>query len=81
MAVLAAASAFFSCSEAALFSLQSDDRRVLKAGAAAQRIAVDLLSQPDRLLTAILFWNLIVNIAYCSLASVIGIELQREGRR
>ena len=81
MAVLAAASAFFSCSEAALFSLQSDDRRVLKAGAAAQRIAVDLLAQPDRLLTAILFWNLIVNIAYFSLASVIGIELESEGRR
>ncbi len=81
MAVLAAASAFFSCSEAALFSLQSDDRRVLKAGAAAQRIAVDLLSQPDRLLTAILFWNLIVNISYFALASVIGIELEREVHR
>lgn len=81
MAVLAAASAFFSCSEAALFSLQSDDRRALKTGAAAQRIAVDLLAHPDRLLTAILFWNLIVNIVYFALASVIGIELEREGRR
>jgi len=81
MAVLAAASAFFSCSEAALFSLQSDDRRALKAGATAQRIAVDLLAQPDRLLTAILFWNLIVNMIYFALASAIGIELENEGRR
>jgi putative hemolysin len=81
MVVLAAASAFFSCSEAALFSLQSDDRRALKAGAAGQRIAANLLAQPDRLLTAILFWNLIVNIVYFALASVIGIELENEGRR
>lgn len=81
MIVLAAASAFFSCSEAALFTLQSDDRRALKSGSAAQRIAVDLLAQPDRLLTAILFWNLIVNIVFFALSSVIGIELERDGRR
>ena len=81
MALLALASGFFSCSEAALFSLQADDRRSLKSGDTAQRIAVDLLSQPDRLLTAILFWNLIVNIIYFALASVIGLELQKEGRR
>ena len=79
MAILAAASGFFSCSEAALFSLKPDDRRALKSGSAAQRIAVQLLAQPDQLLTAILFWNLIVNIVFFALASVIGIQLERDG--
>ena len=81
MVVLTAVSAFCSCSEAALFSLQSDDRRALRTGGKAQRIAIQLLSRPDRLLTAILFWNLLVNIAYFALTSVIGIQLEREGRR
>lgn len=79
MTVLSVVSAFFSCSEAALFSLQPDDRRALRTGDAAQRIAVNLLSRPDRLLTAILFWNLLVNVVYFALASVIGIQLEREG--
>lgn len=79
MALLAVASGFFSCSEAALFSLKPDDRRVLKSGSATQRIAVELLEKPDQLLTAILFWNLIVNIVFFALASVIGIKLEREG--
>ncbi len=80
MAFLAIASGFFSCSEAALFSLKPDDRRILKSGTVAQRIAVELLENPDKLLTAILFWNLIVNIVFFALASVIGIQLEREGR-
>lgn len=80
MFLLAAASAFFSCSEAALFSLQTDDRRALRAGGHTGNMAMSLLSRPDRLLTAILFWNLIINIVYFALASVIGIQLQRQGR-
>lgn len=81
MAVLGFASAFFSCSEAALFSLQADDRRRLREGDAAQRAAAELLQRPERLLTAILFWNLLVNITYFALASVIGLQLERAGRR
>jgi CBS domain containing-hemolysin-like protein len=81
MVALALASAFFSCSEAALFSLQTDDRRKLRSGDAAQRAAEDLLRRPERLLSAILFWNLLVNVAFFALASVIGIQLEREGRR
>lgn len=79
MAVLAVASGFFSCSEAAMFSLQPDDRRALRTGGAAQRTAIHLLLRPDLLLTGILFWNLLVNVAYFALASVIGIQLQHEG--
>lgn len=81
MMALAAGSAFFSCSEAALFSLQSDDRRTLKNGPLSGQVALRLLELPDRLLTAILFWNLIINIVYFALASVISIRLEREGLR
>ena len=79
MVALAAASGFFSCSEAALFSLRPDDRRMLKTGSPAQRKAVELLEDPDALLTAILFWNLIVNIVFFALASVVGIQLEKAG--
>ena len=80
MLLLAMGSAFFSCSEAALFSLQPDDRRSLRSGGTAGKTAIDLLSRPERLLTAILFYNLIFNIVYFALASVVGIQLQQQGR-
>ncbi len=78
MMLLAAGSAFFSCSEAALFSLQADDRRALRSGGMSGQIAIRLLESPDRLLTAILFWNLIINIVYFALASVVSIKLERD---
>ncbi|MCA9234178.1 MAG: DUF21 domain-containing protein [Planctomycetales bacterium] len=80
MAVLAVASAFFSCAEAALFSLQPDDRRALAKGNAAQRTAIDLLAKPERLLTSVLFWNLMINVVYFALASVVGIQLEQAKR-
>jgi CBS domain containing-hemolysin-like protein len=80
MAALACCSAFFSCSEAALFTLQTEDRCVLKHGHSAQRTALKLLARPDRLLTAILFWNLIINIVYFALASVVAIRLKTLSR-
>ena len=81
MVALAGFSAFFSCSEAVLFCLQSDDRRSLKRGGAAQRKVFELLAQPERSLTAILFWNLIVNIVYFALSSLMCIQLERSGHR
>jgi CBS domain containing-hemolysin-like protein len=80
MVLLAVASAFFSCSEAALFSLQPEDRRKLKDGTVPQRMAVKLLDEPEQLLMAILFWNLIVNICFFTISSIISIRLQRDGR-
>lgn len=80
MAALTVASAFFSCAEAALFSLQPDERRELAKGNAAQRMAVELLSKPERLLSAVLFWNLLINVVYFAMASVVGIQLDRSGR-
>ena len=80
MLVLAAASAFFSCSEAALFSIRPDQKGGLRRGGRSQRAAVALLDQPGRLLTAILFWNLIVNIVYFALSSLVSLRLESEGR-
>ena len=80
MTLLIAGSAFFSCSEAALFSLKADDRRALKQGSTSQQLALGLLQRPDRLLMAILFWNLIINIVYFALASVMSIQLQQQHR-
>jgi putative hemolysin len=80
MLVLIAASAFCSCSEAAMFSLQGDDRRALRKGNAAQRTAIELLNRPDRLLTAILFWNLVFNFGFFVVGSVVEYRLHAESR-
>lgn len=80
MAALTAASAFCSCAEAALFSLQADDRRALRSGNAAQRAAIDLLRRPDRLLTAVLFWNLVFNFGYFVVGSQVELNLQSQDR-
>ena len=78
MAILIGCSGFFSASEAALFCLRWSDRRVLAAGNQAQQIAERLLHDPDRLLSAVLFWNLVVNILYFTIASMVGLRLDRD---
>ena len=79
MAVLMAASAFFSCSEAALFYLGREARERMARGGAGQRAATALLDRPERLLTSILFWNLVINMSYFSLQSVVTVGLQERG--
>ena len=79
MAGLIVASAFFSSSEAALFSLPRTKRRQLAHGNSAQRIAAALLADPDRLLTAVLFGNLVVNLAYFTISSIISMQFRRDG--
>ncbi len=79
MGLLAFASAFFSASEAALFYLTRHDRRRLASGNRAQRIAAGLLADPDRLLGAVLFWNLLANLTYFTIVSITGLALQRQG--
>ena len=81
MALLVVVSGFFSCSEAALFSLQPEDRRKLKDGTLAQRMAVKLLDQPEQLLMAILFWNLVINIVFFTLSSMVSVKLQQDNRQ
>lgn len=77
MAMLVGCSAFFSASEAALFYLRPADRRSLQRGTSADRIADRLLTNPDRLLSAILFWNLIVNLSYFTLSSICAIRVEK----
>ncbi len=80
MLLLLCGSAFFSASEAALFYLNRRDRRTFVDGNAAQQTAARLLEHPDRLLTAVLFWNLMINVAYFALSSIVSIHLQSQGR-
>jgi putative hemolysin len=79
MAVLIVCSAFFSASEAAMFSLRASDRRKLAHGNTAQRAAGRLLRDPDRLLSAVLFWNLVVNIAYFAISSMTSLRIESHG--
>ena len=81
MAVLVGLSAFFSCGEAALFYLRNRDRRALREGNPAQRVAAALLEDPDRLLTAVLFWNLAINILYFTISSIVALQLQQDRRQ
>jgi CBS domain containing-hemolysin-like protein len=79
MGALVAASAFFSASEAALFYLSRPERLRLARGNRGQRLAVALLADSDRLLTAVLFWNLLVNLTFFSLSSIASLRLQHGG--
>lgn len=78
MAVLMACSGFFSASEAALFYLKSRDRRDMKNGSRGEQAAAVLLADPERLLSAVLFWNLVINIAYFAIASICAIRLEED---
>jgi CBS domain containing-hemolysin-like protein len=77
MVALIACSGFFSASEAALFSLRLRDRERLAAGGTSQQLAARLLNDPDRLLSAVLFWNLVVNMIYFAIVSVVGLRLEK----
>jgi putative hemolysin len=76
MVLLLFASAMFSASEAAYFSLRWRDRRALRAGNTAQQLADGLLNRPDLLLSVVLFWNLVVNVTYFTIASIVGLYLR-----
>lgn len=77
MAALIACSGFFSASEAALFYLPSIDRREMETGSRLERAAANLLKNPDRLLSAVLFWNLVINIAYFAISSICAIRIEQ----
>jgi CBS domain containing-hemolysin-like protein len=78
MVFLIAASAFFSGSEAAFFSLSNRDRTKLNPHRAIDQAILRLLDDADRLLTSILFWNLSINIAFFSLASLLSAHFADE---
>jgi Mg2+/Co2+ transporter CorB len=76
MGTLILLSAFFSGSEAALFSLNGRSRKSLGRAGLGGRIASQLLQNPERLLSAILFWNLLINMTYFAIAAIVGGKLE-----
>ncbi|KAA5544671.1 DUF21 domain-containing protein [Roseiconus nitratireducens] len=76
MAVLILLSAFFSGSEAAFFSLSPRQRRQLPRSGVGGRIAERLLGDSEQLLSAILFWNLLINMTYFAIASIVAGRLE-----
>lgn len=75
MAVLILLSALFSGSEAALFSLTPQHRRKLPRSGVGGRAADRLLGDSEKLLSAILFWNLLINMIYFAIASIVASRL------
>ena len=79
MLALTLVSGFFSGSETALFFLSPEDHRDLARGNAGRRAAARLLDRPDRLLAAVLFWNLLTNLTYFVVSVVVAEELLEQG--
>jgi putative hemolysin len=80
IAVLMTLSGFFSASEAALFYLRDRELRQLARGGPRQLAVVKLLETPERVLSAILFCNLLVNMATFALTSMISLRLEDSGQ-
>ncbi len=76
MGTLILLSGLFSGSEAALFSLNQRGRKSLSRAGLGGRIASELLDTPERLLSAILFWNLLTNMTYFAIAAIVGGNLE-----
>lgn len=75
LGALLALSAFFSGSEAALFSLTRPQKRQMSERSAAGRAVSRLLEKPRKLLISILLGNLIINIFATSTATAIMLRL------
>ena len=77
--LLLMASAFFSGSETALFSLSGADRlRLHRSDSLAGRTVLSLLSETRELLITLLMSNMTVNVLYFVVSTVVLIRLQRE---
>jgi CBS domain containing-hemolysin-like protein len=81
MVLLMAGSGFFSASEASLFYLRPQTREKMRNGTRGERMAWKLTEHPEQLLSAILFWNLVINIAYFAISSIIAIHLEQSDSR
>lgn len=78
MLLLIIVSGFFYASEAAMFSLRAKDRRFLAGGSRTQQLAARLLEDPERLLSAVLFWNLVTIMVYFTIVSIVGFRLDHK---
>ncbi|WP_417392308.1 CNNM domain-containing protein [Gimesia sp.] len=73
------ASGFFSGSETAIFYLSRSELRKFSKGKPSEQIVAALAADADRLLTAVLFWNLLINLSYFAVAGVIARRLADQG--
>lgn len=80
MGLLLLASAFFSGSETALFSLTAAQKHKLKSSRNwFSTLAVGLTDRPRRLLNTLLLGNMLINVAYSSTVAVLVLELRSSG--
>ncbi|MFO8008241.1 MAG: hemolysin family protein [Candidatus Brocadiia bacterium] len=81
LAVTFCLSGFFSGSETALFSLPPDELGRMRDGSTLDRMAAALRDRPKRLLTTVLFGNMLVNVVFFSVSYLIAADLEpRVGR-
>ena len=76
MVVLLSGSAFMSGSETAFFNITNRQSQGLRtSGHRLQNLAALLLANPKRLLTSLLFANMLINVLFFALASVLSVNL------
>ncbi|MCE5325356.1 MAG: hemolysin family protein [Planctomycetaceae bacterium] len=75
LAALLGASSFFSGSETALFSLSPGAIQQLRARGRSGRLAAGLLDRPAVLLQALLLGNMLVNVAFASVAATLSLHM------
>jgi CBS domain containing-hemolysin-like protein len=78
MIVLLGCSAFFSGSETAFFHLsQRTVRQFAQSGKKMERLTATTLASPSQFLTALLFGNMLVNVLYFALTSMMSFQFGR----
>jgi putative hemolysin len=79
MLVLLCGSAFFSAAETAFFNLSARQISDLKNSRGhLQKLVVELLQKPGDLLSCFLFGNMIINVLFFAIASVLTIEAEHQ---
>jgi len=79
MLLLLAGSAFFSGAETAFFNLSRRQVNLLKKSEhKLQKLAVRLLNKPRQLLSCLLFGNMIVNVLFFAVASVLTVRVRQQ---
>jgi putative hemolysin len=79
MVVLLAASAFFSGAETAFFNLSHRQKKLLRESKhKLQNLAARLVDKPRQLLGCLLFGNMVVNVLFFAVASVLAVRIERQ---
>ena len=79
MLLLLGGSAFFSGAETAFFNLSRKQAKLLqKSKHRLQYLAARLLDRPRQLLGSLLFGNMVVNVLFFAIASVLVVRIERQ---